>query len=179
MSIVTQCVNGKQLIDKNHNQGSNANCVAYYQEYQNPGPQTWLLGPRENYQAGSAPTTKYNCVEGVGQYAGKTICPPPACSGGCGFMPHNDNYYVCEIAEAGSQPSCTPVKKSMQPPRGLCQSPGYCKSGEYCGNEENADEFIAFESVCLPCGTGCACDACPNGFYRYSKTGCPVCTHPG
>ena len=79
--IVTQCVHGKQLIDKNHNQGSNANCVAYYQAYQNPGPQTWLLGIRENFTtesdaeqpACSTYETEFTCPTGNGAVTGVTI----------------------------------------------------------------------------------------------------------
>ena len=74
--IVTQCVNGKQLIDKNHNQGSKSNCVAYYQAYQNPGPQTWLLGSRENYHAGVA--EKAQCYPVVGSaISGGVRAPSP------------------------------------------------------------------------------------------------------
>ena len=58
---VHQCVNGKQLIDKNHNQGSRSNCSAYYQVYQNPGPQLWLLGGHENYE--SCSTCEAACAE--------------------------------------------------------------------------------------------------------------------
>ena len=136
--LYSQCVNGKQLIVENNDQGSKSNCVAYYQAYQNPGPQTWLLGPRENYHAGNYKASSSQLCSQC-----NSCCQVSIDTG----IAVNTWSAHCDTGPQGLQPQCNEVCKEG----GSVQLCSQCKS---CCKSLDEGMICNASSCCKTCKEG-------------------------